>query len=449
MADSQAADLAAVAADHGNFFLMTYTRKTLSNGVKIISAPMHETKAVTALVMVGVGSRYETPHLSGGSHFIEHLLFKGTKRRPTALDITKELDGVGAEYNAFTSKDYTGYYIKIDGEKLELALDILGDMIWHSTYQPAEVERERGVIIEEINMYEDNPMMHMEDLFEQAIYGHHPLGWMISGTRETMKAMSRTALLEYQKKTYRPDNMVVAVAGRFEPKHLDTLVHTHFGAPQRARGRAPSFRRFSAKPTGPRVTIKTKETEQVQVALGVPAVSGTHRDLPALSLLGTILGGNMSSRLFMEVREKRGLAYFVRAGVGTYQDTGTFMVQAGLERVRIEEAITAILAELGKVAKRGVTPAELTRAKEYAHGKLVLELEDSQSIASFAGRQLLLERKFETPEQKMAKLRAVARADLQRVAAKYFRRRALALALIGPFSDPKPFRRLLERAPLA
>lgn len=409
---------------------------------------MHETKAVTALVMVGVGSRYETPHINGGSHFIEHLLFKGTKRRPTALDITKELDGVGAEYNAFTSKDYTGYYIKIDGEKLALAIDILGDMIWHSTYQPAEVERERGVIIEEINMYEDNPMMHMEDLFEQTIFGRHPLGWLISGTRETMKAMSRTALLEYQKKTYRPDNMVVAVAGRFDAKHLESLVHTHFGGPQRARGRTPTFRRFSGHPIGPRVTVKTKETEQVQMALGVPAVSGTHADLPALNLLGTILGGNMSSRLFMEVREKRGLAYFVRAGTGTYQDTGLFMVQAGLERTRIEEAITAILGELGKVAKRGVTAVELTRAKEYAHGKLVLELEDSQSIASFAGRQLLLERKFETPEQKMAKLRAVARADLQRVAAKYFRRKALALALIGPFNDPKPFRRLLERAPL-
>ena len=276
------------------------------------------------------------------------MLFKGTKRRPTALDITKELDGVGAEYNAFTSKDYTGYYIKIDGDKLELAIDILGDMIWNSTYQPSEVERERGVIIEEINMYEDNPMMHIEDLFEQTIYGDHPLGRLISGTRETMKAMSRTALLEFRKKTYRPDNMVVAVAGRFDPKQLDGFVHTHFGGAKHGVGRAPTFRRFSTKAAGPRVTVKQKETEQVQVALGVPAVSGTHRDLPALSLLGTILGGNMSSRLFMEVREKRGLAYFVRAGTGTYQDTGTFMVQAGLERTRIEEAITAILASWAK-----------------------------------------------------------------------------------------------------
>jgi predicted Zn-dependent peptidase len=427
---------------------MTYTRKTLSNGIKLITAPMHETKAVTVLVMVGVGSRYETPHLNGGSHFIEHLLFKGTKRRPTALDITKELDGVGAEYNAFTSKDYTGYYIKIDGDKLELAVDILGDMIWHSTYQPSEVERERGVIIEEINMYEDNPMMHMEDLFEQTMFGTHPLGWLISGTRETMKAMRRSTLLKFRNATYRPDNMVIAVAGRFDAKHLETLLRDHFGSQKSVRGRAPKFRRYSGKPGSPRVMVQKKETEQVQVALGVPAVSGTHPDLAALSLLGTILGGNMSSRLFMEVREKRGLAYFVRAGAGTYQDTGTFMVQAGLERTRIEEAITAILVELGKVAKRGVTSAELARAKEYAHGKLVLELEDSQSIASFAGRQLLLNRKFETPEQKMAKLRTVTRSDIQRVAAKYFRRRALSLALIGPFSDPKPFRKLLERAPL-
>lgn len=420
-----------------------YKKKTLQNGLRLILSPLHETKAVTVLVLVGVGSRYEEKNINGITHFIEHMLFKGTKKRPTSLDITKELDGVGASYNAFTSKDHTGYYIKIASDKIELAFDLLSDMIFNSKFEAKEIKKEKGVIIEEINMYEDNPLLYISHLFEETVFGAHPLGWRISGPKEVIKKVSKEQILDYKDNFYRPNNMVVTVAGRFGEKEINTLIDKYFvkeGGSKKIK--QPKKVKITQKSAN--LTLKFKETEQIHLALGFPAYSYFDKSYYALSLLAIILGGNMSSRLFTEVREKRGLAYFIKADISPYQDTGILMIQAGLDKARIEPAIKLILNELKEVRERGVTAKELKSAKEYLKGKIILELEDSENIADWYGKQELLLNKILTPEQRLKKIFAVTLDDIKKTARDIVKESKLNLALIGPFKSEKQFKKLLK-----
>jgi len=416
---------------------------TLPNGLRVLTVPLHDTKAVTIFVFAKVGSRYETRAINGASHFIEHLMFKGTTKRPSTLDISKLLDGVGAQYNAFTSKDWTGYYVKINHEHTDLALDVVSDMVQHSLFDPKEIERERGVIIEEINMYEDNPAMSIEDLFETTVFGsHHPLGWNIAGPREVIKKVSRQALLNYRDHFYQARNMWVVVAGRLTPR-LDRQLHKYF----RTIKTHPHV--HTAKPYVPKdntkvARLKYKDSEQIQVGLGTRAFAYTDKRLPALNLLSIILGGNMSSRLFIQVRERRGLAYSVHASVNPYEDTGSFMIQAGLEKSRLPEALKVITAELHRLKTQPVPGSELNRAKEFVRGKMILDLEDSDSLASWYGRQALFHKKIESPEEAMAKLQKVTAADIRRLAKYMFRPANMRLAVIGPFKDPKPYLPLIR-----
>jgi len=420
-----------------------YKIKKLQNGLKLILSPLKETKAVTVLVLVGVGSRYEQKNINGVSHFIEHMMFKGTKKRPTSLDITKELDSVGANYNAFTSKDHTGYYIKIASDKIELAFDLLSDMIFNSKFASEEIKKERGVIIEEINMYEDNPIFYISHLFEETVFGNHPLGWMISGSKLTIKRVRGQQILDYKNDFYQPNNMVVAVAGKFKEKQINSMVDKYFNSSAKKKKiKKVLSQKVSQKQ--PKIALKFKETEQVHLALGFPALSFFDKNYYALTLLTIILGGNMSSRLFTEIREKRGLAYYIKADVSPYQDTGTLMVQAGLDKQRIEPAINVILDELKKVKKDGVTSKELKSAKEYLKGKIILELEDSENIADWFGKQELLLNKILTPEQRLKKVFAVKLTDIQKVAKDIFRQNKINLALIGPYKEKKQFQKLLK-----
>ncbi|MDD5040632.1 MAG: pitrilysin family protein [Patescibacteria group bacterium] len=414
----------------------------LKNGIRVILSPLAETKAVTVLVLIKVGSRYETRHISGASHFVEHLMFKGTAKRPSKLQISRELDGVGAEYNAFTAKDHTGYYIKTDYEKVELALDMLSDIVFHSKLDPAEMERERGVIIEEINMYEDNPLMYIDDLFEQTVFGDCPLGWNIAGPKKVIRNVRRADLLRYYRRHYRPGNALVAVAGRIDSHILD-LIKKYFNQ-QPVRHNPSGFKKVHGRQQRPHVALKFKETEQVQLALGFPAYSNADPRQYALYLLSTILGGNMSSRLFMEIREKKGLCYFVASSVGVYQDTGTFVVQAGLDKTRLRMAISAILEVLGDARTNGVTKHELRKAKDYLKGRLVLQLEASDSVASWLAKQELLRDTILTPAQQIARLEKITLRDVQRAARDLFRTERLNLALIGPYRNRAEFRRLLR-----
>ncbi len=421
-----------------------FKKKILKNGVRLITAPIAGTEAATVLVLYKVGSRYETKEVNGISHFIEHMMFKGTTKRPDTLAISRDLDSVGAEYNAFTSRDHTGYYIKIEQDKIELALDILSDMLFNSKFDEGEIRREAGVISEEIRMYEDNPIMFIEDLFEQTIFGDHPLGWKISGDIETVKSFNRKKMLEYRDKYYQPNNLVIGLAGKFGDKEV-ALAEKYFGFS--GAKVEPIFNKFdfgAAKSAGPKIKIQYKETEQVQLALGFPGFSYFDPEIYALQLLAIILGGYMSSRLFISIREKKGLCYFIKSFVNVYEDVGNLVIQSGLDKTRITAAIEAIFEELDKVAKKGVEKEELERAKECIKGRLVLALEDSSQVADWFAKQELLTKEILTPEEKLKKIFAVTAVDVQKVAKEVMQKKKMSLALIGPFRDEVPFAKFLK-----
>lgn len=409
--------------------------------------PMDSTKAVTLLVLFPVGSRNEHSKINGSSHYIEHMMFKGTRKRPTTLDISRELDGVGAEYNAFTGKDHTGYYIKTSAEHADLAMDMLSDMLFNSKFEETEMERERKVIIEEIHMYEDNPMMFVEELMEQLLFAGNTLGWRISGTRTDMETMTREDVMAHHDLHYRPSKMLVVAAGSL-PKNTLKILEQKFGAIKEPKTALPKpFAKFVLNEkdfTGAKLKLQFKETEQVQLSLGFPAFGIEDKRMPALTLLGAILGGTMSSRLFVEVRERRGLCYFIKAGTNPYQDTGAFVIQSGLTLGRIEEAITVIMGELSKVKKSGVTKEELARAKENIRGKIVLALEGSDEQADFYGKQELFRNKFLTPEEKLALFDKVKLADIQKIAKEIFKTERIRAAMIGPLKDEAALLKLFK-----
>ena len=419
-----------------------YQKVTLKNGVRVLLVPDEHTKAATVFVMYRVGSRYERKKYNGVSHFIEHMMFKGTRRRPATADISRELDGVGAEYNAFTGKDATGYYVKIDGRHFSLALDMLHDMLVNSKFEDKELRRERKVIMEEIHMYKDNPMMHIEDVIEGAIFDGGSLGRNIVGDQKSMDAITRAAMLAYRNAYYVPSRTLVVVAGAIGEGALASIEKLFGSIPQRKS--AKEFSKFAGKQSAVRAVVEHKDTEQIQLALGFPAYSYFDKRLPALTLLGNILGGTMSSRLFIKIRSRMGLAYFVRAGADAFEDTGVFMIRAGLTKSRIDEALKTICKELVKIRDNGVTAAELKRAKENIRGRIVLELEDSSDLAGFFGKQELYTNEVKTPEEKFAEINAVAAADVKAAARDIIRQSRASLALIGPFSDAKRFEKLIK-----
>jgi len=419
-----------------------FKKAKLKNGIRLITIPNKSTKAVTVLILFPVGSRYETKDIGGVSHFIEHMMFKGTEKRPSSLDISKELDSVGAEFNAFTSKDFTGYYVKASAEKIELAYDILSDMLFQSKFDQGELDKERGVIVEEINMYEDNPLMYVESLFEELVFGDQPLGWQIAGTREIIKTVPRQKLMDYMHKYYQPANMILIVAGNINKAQVKKLTGQYFGS--FGKNEFKKFTKYGSPQDSPRIKVSYKETEQIQLCLGYPGISFFDEDRYPLQLLSIILGGNMSSRLFVNIRERYGLCYFIRASTEHYHDAGTFVVQAGLEKARIMEAIKLIMEELKKAKDNGVTEKELQDAKDFLKGKMVLNLEDSESLADFFGKQELYYGEIVTPEEKLKKYMKVTTGDILRVAKKIFDPKKINMALIGPFKDDKEFRELLK-----
>jgi predicted Zn-dependent peptidase len=413
-----------------------FQKTILKNGLRLITAQIEGTQAITALVLFKVGSRYETKTENGVSHFIEHMMFKGTKRRPNTLALSKDLDRVGAEYNAFTSRDYTGYFVKVDAKKLDLAFDILSDMLLSSKFEGAEIEKEKGVISEEIRMYEDNPMMFIEDLFEETLFGgDHPLGRSVAGSVKGINSFSREMMVGYKEKYYTPNNAVLVLAGNLKGKKINNLAEKYFG--KKGESAKPSFRKFAypKKDNKFRIKIQHKKTEQVQLALGFPAYSYFDPKIYALNLLGVILGGNMSSRLFISIREKMGLCYFIKSYANIYEDTGNMIIQAGLDKTRIVPAVKAILDELNKVKKAGAKKEELERAKECIKGRLILTLEDSSNVADWYAKQELLMKEILTPEEKLKRIFSVSGDDIKKVANDIFLRDKLNLAMIGPVGE--------------
>ncbi len=423
---------------------MNFKKKVFQNGLTLLTVPMPSFESSTVLVGVGAGSRYENKKNNGISHFLEHMAFKGTKKRPTAIDISTLIDGIGGEFNAFTGKETTAYYVKSAANHVELCLDVLSDMLQNSLLEKSEVEKEKGVILEEINLYEDTPSRKIGDIYEKLLYGDTPMGWDIAGEKDIIKKITREDFLSYMGSLYSPSNITVVVAGGIDPKKIEDLTGKYFGSMMPFN--TLRYDKVVENQTKPKVLVHPKQTEQVHIALGVRTVSLSHPDHYALNVLASILGGGMSSRLFHEIREKRGLAYYVRTSSDHYQDVGTLVSTAGLDPKRINDGISVMIEEYAKIqsSKFRVQSSELKKAKEYIKGHLVLELEDSRSVASFYAQEVLLEKTVKNPDEIIEEIEKVSVADIQKVAKKYIKGSALNLAVIGNFKDGQNFEHLLK-----
>jgi predicted Zn-dependent peptidase len=418
----------------------TFEKTVLDNGLRVVTADMPQAKSVACFVMLAAGSRYETKDTNGIAHFAEHMFFKGTENRPSARDIAGEIDSIGGEFNAFTGKEYTGYYVKCAAEHRDTALDVLVDMLRHSKFDAEEIEREKGVIVEEMNMYYDTPRDYVDGVYDQLLYGDQPLGWDIIGTKETVRGATRQTFLDYLDRWYRGPRMVAGLAGAVGADAVERIGSLLADVPNGATG-APDP--VSWKQDAPRVKLHSKTSDQAHVRMGVHSYPLWHADRYALMLLATVLGGGMSSRLFTEVRERRGLAYYIYGYNQGYTDTGTLFAQGGVDIQRIDEAISTIVREFGRIASEPVAVDELEKARNFAKGRLVLSLEDPKGTISFGLRDEVLEGRIRDPEEVLAALDRVTVDDLQRVAQDVIRDERLNLAVIGPFEESDRFEPLL------
>ena len=416
---------------------MNYTKTKLKNGLRVITVPMKDNPTVTVLVLVETGSKYETKEKNGISHFLEHMCFKGTEKRPTAHSISAELDGLGSQYNAFTGQEYTGYYAKSDAKHFKQVFDVVSDIYLNSTFPEAEMEKEKGVIVEEINMYEDMPHRHVQDLFVGLLYGDQPAGWNIAGSRENVRAMTRNDFVAYKKAHYVPKATTVIVAGKVKEKEVAKEIARVFGS---LKSTAKSTKKATVDTQSkPAVHLAYKKTDQTHLVLGVRTFDTYDKRNMSLAVLATILGGGMSSRLFVKLREELGVAYYVRASSDNSTDHGFFEIAAGVSNDRVHEVIREILAECARMVKSPVGAEELAKAKEYMAGNMKLELESSDAWSNFYGGQEVMRKKIKTPEEVERLIRKVTAKDIQKIAQTIFTDKHLNLALIGPFEDTKPF----------
>jgi predicted Zn-dependent peptidase len=419
-----------------------FERRTLPNGLRVLTATMPQAQSVSCFVMLAAGSRYETRESSGIAHFAEHMFFKGTERRPTARDIAGEVDAIGGEFNAFTGKEYTGYYVRCAAEHRDVALDVIVDMLRNSKFDADEIDREKGVIVEEMNMYFDTPRDFIDGVYEELVYGDdHPLGWDIIGRKETIQDANRQSFLDYIGHWYKPSRMVFGVGGRTGDgliERITELVGNLEDAPTGAPLAAPT-----EAANGSRVKVHTKQSDQAHICLGVRSRPITDPDRYVLSVLSTVLGGGMSSRLFTEVRERRGLAYYVFATNHAYTDAGSLYAQAGVDIDRIDDAVETVAGELRKIAAESVPPEELHKAKSFAKGRFALQTESPHGLISFGLRREVLEGRTPEPQEVLDGIDAVTSEDVQRVATDLIEDRALRLAVIGPFDDADRFDQLL------
>ncbi len=421
-----------------------YSEKIFPNGFKLITAPTQNTKTVTVLLLLPAGSRYESRGLYGASHFIEHLMFKGTSRRPSSLAIAKELDKIGAHFNAFTSKDHTGYWIKTTANKVKVSFDVISDMLFHSLFNPSEFKQEKNVILEEIKMYEENPLMYIDEFFEETLYSTHILGKPISGRSADVKKMSLTKLINYRDKFYQSSQMVMAVAGNFDRSEIIKLSKKYFAdnLTKKKKNKYEVFR-LNGKSNN-KVRILYRNIQQAQIALGGFAYPYGDPRTETMLLLSIILGGNMSSRLFGEVRVKRGLAYSIKTDLNSYQDIGSYAICAGVDKEKVSQTLKVILRELKRMKEHGVSQEELKRAKDYFQGVMLLSLENSLTLSSWYARQGLFSKEIITPQQRLKRIKAVRTEDIEILANSLFKKNSFSLSIIGPFKHLTQFLRVLE-----
>lgn len=421
---------------------MHFSKKTLQNGLTVVEVPSKDVESVVVTIMVKTGSRSESPRENGISHFLEHFLFKGTQKFPTALAINEIVDGIGGEMNAYTSKESTQYFIKAATQHFELIFDILTDMILAPLLDAEELEKEKGVIVEEMNMYKDTPQARVGDILEFAMWPKTPLGAEIIGSKKTIMGFTSKMFNDYLTRYYQPQNIIIGISGKYDQKVLvQKLNQIWKKVPRKKLG---GWDKVIEDQKTTRFISEYKQTEQAHISLGYKAYPYGHKLNPALSVLSAVLGGGMSGRLFMEVREKRGLAYYVRCGPGHYQDTGSFTVSAGVQVKKITEAIEVIMAELERVKAESVAPEELLKAKSYLTGRTVLNLEDNQSKLDWFMDQIAFQKTVKTPKQVFELVEKVSAEDVVKAAKEILQKEKLTLAVIGPYKTMAPFKKLFK-----
>ncbi len=423
--------------------IMIFEKTVLPNGLRVISSTIAHNQSVCLTVFLGAGSRYESSEQAGVSHFTEHLLFKGTTKRPTARDISEEIEGVGGILNGGTDKELTVYWAKVATPFSPVAVDLLMDMLQNSLVSEEEVEKERRVIIEEINMITDLPQMQVDQVMDQLLWpGDQPLGRDVAGSKETVSSLKGLDLKNYARKQYIPNNAVFAIAG--DITHNKALRLIEKAVTNWQKGETPAYGPSVNGQNEPAMKTIERVTEQVHVCVGLKGPSLSDPDRYAFDILNAVLGEGMSSRLFLNIREKKGLVYDIHSSVDHYSDTGALVIYAGLEPERLKIALEAMLEELSRLKER-VPARELKKVKEMTKGRLILRLEDSRSVAGWAGTQELLLGRVKKPEEVLASVDAITEEDLTRVAEKYLLTERLNLAMVGPVKDSEPFLKLLRK----
>ncbi len=406
---------------------------TLSNGLRLVTTVIPTAQSAATSFFVRVGSRDENPRTNGLSHYIEHMLFKGTERRPTAPEISEAIEGAGGGLNAFTTKEITCYWNNLPFERVETGIEVLGDMLLRSLLSSEEIERERTVVQQEIRRSHDSPGAYVGELLSTAAYGDQPVGWPIAGTIETVQAMQREDFVAHMASFYNAANAVLSVAGNIDVAQVRAFAEREFGG--LPLGAAATFAPGRGERPAEHILIEQREIEQTNLALSAPGMGRNDPERYALDIMNTALGRGMSSRLFKEVRERRGLAYSVSSGASRYMDIGTVSVSAGVTREHQEEALQVITAELQRMVDEPMGDEELQRTKDYACGSFRLSLETPMSLGQRRGTQLLMDGQIEPPDVTVERLRSVTAEDVQRVAKRVFGERRYSLAVVGPSAD--------------
>jgi predicted Zn-dependent peptidase len=417
-------------------------RTTLPNGVRIVSSRMDNVRSASLIITFAAGARHEDDEHAGVSHFLEHMVFKGTESRHDPIAITREIEEVGGVINAGTSRENTNYWVKVPGIHLEKSFEVLADMLLNSTFRQEELEKERWVIFEEIHGIHDTPDDYIHDVIDELVWDGNSVGRPIIGSEDTIGKMAREDVIEYMQKNYHPNRLVISAAGQIEHDHVVELANRTFG--QMPDGRPPQIEPCSIIQTSPRLKVLERQTEEAHICLGLPAISYRDERRQVQDTIDAILSSGMSSRLFEEIRERRGLAYAVFSYFRGYQDVGQGVVYAGTDPEKVDETVTAIIRELWKLREDPVPEEELKRNKELRKGRISMGLEDSRAVAGWIGSQELLFDEILTPEEVMAEIDAVTSEQVQELAHELLKPERLNLAVIGPFSESDRFRRLLE-----
>ena len=406
---------------------MNFKKKTLKNGLRMVVVPIKDAPSVTVMSMVEAGSEYETKEKNGISHFLEHMFFKGTKNRPKSIDISKEFDGMGAEHNAFTSNEVTAFYGKSAPKNFEKILDIISDMYLNPTFPEADIEKEKGVIIEEINMYEDLPQRVVHEIFGELLHGDTPYGWTVLGPRENIRAMKREDFLNYRKAHYVTEKTMIVVAGDVNAEDAFKKIENKFK--NISSGNVLNKKKFTEKQNKPELKIKYKETDQSHLVIGVRTFDLHDKRMPTLKVLSAILGGGMSSRLFQRMREELGICYYVRSSINDSSNHGDFTISAGVNKKRLDVAVKGILEEIKTLRDKAIARAELKKAKDYLIGRMYLNLESSDSLASFYGFQEITRSKIKTPKEIEKEIEAITAGDVKNLAKQIFINKNLNMAI--------------------